>query len=201
MLHGDMAQSARTEVLERFKRGEMKLLVCSDVAARGLDIQDMSHVFNFDVPASAEDYVHRIGRTARAGREGRAFTIATPEDSKYVTAIERLIDTPLPRMTLDGIESAELQSPSRNRRKANGRQRGAETDTRPPREDTSPSREDTSPPREIEPRQKPPSQSIGPTPRPSRPPRREEPDKPVVGMGDHVPAFMLREPKLGKKER
>jgi superfamily II DNA/RNA helicase len=208
MLHGDMAQSARTEVLERFKRGEMRLLVCSDVAARGLDIQDMSHVFNFDVPASAEDYVHRIGRTARAGREGRAFTIATPEDSKYVTAIERLIDTPLPRMTLDGIESAELQSPSRDRRKAGGRQRGAEADTRPPREDTRspredarPPREDTRPPRETESRQKQPSQSAGPKPRPSRPPRREEPDKPVVGMGDHVPAFMLREPKLGKKER
>ncbi len=70
MLHGDMAQSARTEVLERFKRGEIKMLVCSDVAARHLDLAGMSHVFNFDVPTAAEDYVHRIGRTARAGLRG-----------------------------------------------------------------------------------------------------------------------------------
>jgi len=190
MLHGDMAQPARTEVLERFKRGEMKFLVCSDVAARGLDIQEMSHVFNYDVPASAEDYVHRIGRTARAGREGRAFTVATPEDSKYVLAIERLIGTPLPRMTLEGIESSELQAPTRKRRKGGGRQKGATTDDKP--------RET------IETRQKQPSrpvQSNDRKPHTPRPPRRDEPDKPVVGMGDHVPAFMLREPKLGKKEQ
>jgi superfamily II DNA/RNA helicase len=189
MLHGDMAQPARTEVLERFKRGEMKLLVCSDVAARGLDIQDMSHVFNYDVPASAEDYVHRIGRTARAGREGRAFTVATPEDSKYVLAIERLIGTPLPRLTLEGIESSELQAPTRKRRRAGGGQKGAAFDDNPPEI--------------VETRQEQPSrsgQSNDRKPHTPRPPRRTEPDKPVVGMGDHVPAFMLREPKLGKKE-
>ena len=67
-LHGDMSQPKRTETLERFKRSEIRLLVCSDVAARGLDIQGLSHVFNFDVPYHAEDYVHRIGRTGRAGR-------------------------------------------------------------------------------------------------------------------------------------
>jgi superfamily II DNA/RNA helicase len=186
MLHGDMAQPARTEVLERFKRGEMKLLVCSDVAARGLDIQDMSHVFNFDVPAHAEDYVHRIGRTARAGREGRAFTVATPEDNKYVAAIERLIGTRLPRLTLEGIKSAELQeAPPRTRRKAGGRQRGAATDNKPPEA--------------VESRRDQPSRTSSQEPRPSRPPRRQEPDKPVIGMGDHVPAFMLREPKVEKK--
>ncbi len=135
MLHGDMAQPARTEVLERFKRGEMKLLVCSDVAARGLDIQDMSHVFNYDVPASAEDYVHRIGRTARAGREGRAFTVATPEDSKYVLAIERLIGTPLPRMTVEGVEifGTASRRPGIAARPAEGR-RARQPTTGPPKE-------------------------------------------------------------------
>ena len=79
-LHGDMAQTVRFTTLEKFKAGELRLLVCSDVAARGLDIGGLSHVFNFDVPQHAEDYVHRIGRTGRAGLEGHAFTIAVPED-------------------------------------------------------------------------------------------------------------------------
>ena len=78
-----MPQPKRTETLERFKNGEIRLLVASDVAARGLDIQGLSHVFNFDVPHHAEDYVHRIGRTGRAGRQGRAFTLAAPEDGKF----------------------------------------------------------------------------------------------------------------------
>src|SRR6202167_1445626 len=89
-LHGDMPQPKRTETLERFRNGAIRLLVASDVAARGLDIEAMSHVFNFDVPIHAEDYIHRIGRTGRAGREGRAFTLATPADSRFVQAIEHL---------------------------------------------------------------------------------------------------------------
>ena len=90
-LHGDMDQRARMAMLASFRDGKLKLLVASDVAARGLDIPDVSHVFNFDVPIHAEDYVHRIGRTGRAGRSGKAFTIATKSDVKYVDAIERLI--------------------------------------------------------------------------------------------------------------
>src|SRR3954466_13865112 len=89
-LHGDMDQSARTAALEQFRRGEVKLLVASDVAARGLDIPAVSHVFNFDVPHHADDYVHRIGRTGRAGRSGTAITIVAPADGKAVTAIEQL---------------------------------------------------------------------------------------------------------------
>src|SRR6266436_243183 len=77
-LHGDMAQAKRTETLERFKNGDAHLMVASDVAARGLDVQGLSHVFNFDVPIHAEDYVHRIGRTGRAGLHGKSFTIAAP---------------------------------------------------------------------------------------------------------------------------
>ncbi len=89
-LHGDMDQRARMAMLENFRSGKLKLLVASDVAARGLDIPDVSHVFNFDVPIHAEDYVHRIGRTGRAGRSGKAFTIVTRSDTKYLDAIERL---------------------------------------------------------------------------------------------------------------
>src|SRR5436853_578570 len=89
-LHGDMDQSARTAALEQFRRGEVKLLVASDVAARGLDIPAVSHVFNFDVPHHADDYVHRIGRTGRAGRSGTAITIVAPADGKSVAAIEKL---------------------------------------------------------------------------------------------------------------
>jgi len=89
-LHGDMDQSARTAALEQFRRGEIKLLVASDVAARGLDIPAVSHVFNFDVPHHADDYVHRIGRTGRAGRTGTAITIVAPADGKAVAAIEQL---------------------------------------------------------------------------------------------------------------
>jgi superfamily II DNA/RNA helicase len=90
-LHGDMDQSARTAALDAFRRGEIKLLVASDVAARGLDIPAVSHVFNFDVPHHPDDYVHRIGRTGRAGRSGAALTIVAPHDGKAVTAIEKLI--------------------------------------------------------------------------------------------------------------
>jgi superfamily II DNA/RNA helicase len=96
-LHGDMAQERRTATLERFRLGEIPILVASDVAARGLDIDDITHVFNFDVPYNAEDYVHRIGRTGRAGRSGRAFTLATPEDGRNLGAIERLIRRAIPR--------------------------------------------------------------------------------------------------------
>ncbi len=96
-LHGDMTQSARLEALQRFKDGEVPLMIASDVAARGLDIAGLSHVFNFDVPSHAEDYVHRIGRTGRAGKSGRAFTIAaSKDDHKYVSFIETLIGKPIP---------------------------------------------------------------------------------------------------------
>ena len=102
-LHGDMAQSMRMETLERFKNGEIKILVCSDVAARGLDMPKVSHVFNYDVPNHAEDYVHRIGRTGRAGRSGKAFMLATPADGKSLAAIERAMNRAIPTVELDSI--------------------------------------------------------------------------------------------------
>ncbi|MFA7430989.1 MAG: DEAD/DEAH box helicase [Rhodospirillaceae bacterium] len=109
-LHGDMPQSERTATLARFKAGEVRLMVCSDVAARGIDIADVSHVFNFDVPIHSEDYVHRIGRTGRAGREGRAYTIATPDDARFVAAIEKLVGKEIPRIVLEGLETKDLSA-------------------------------------------------------------------------------------------
>jgi superfamily II DNA/RNA helicase len=97
-LHGDMDQSARTAALDQFRKGEIPLLVASDVAARGLDIPAVSHVFNFDVPHHADDYVHRIGRTGRAGRAGTAISIVAPLDNKSIAAIEKLIGQTIPRV-------------------------------------------------------------------------------------------------------
>ena len=88
-LHGDLPQSSRTSTLNRFKSGDIQLLIASDVAARGLDIADLSHVVNFDVPSNAEDYVHRIGRPGRAGKKGTAFTFVTSEDEKYIEACDK----------------------------------------------------------------------------------------------------------------
>jgi superfamily II DNA/RNA helicase len=116
-LHGDMPQPKRTETLERFKNGEVRLLVASDVAARGLDIKGMSHVFCFDVPVHAEDYVHRIGRTGRAGLSGRSFMLAAPEDGPAVAAIVKLIGAEIPIISIDGIAPVELEYDERRRRR------------------------------------------------------------------------------------
>ncbi len=120
-LHGDLAQSVRFATLEKFKANEIRLLVCSDVAARGIDIGGLSHVFNFDVPHHAEDYVHRIGRTGRAGRDGRAFTIATPEDKLAVEAVEKLIAMPIPRIEIEGLDAAEWAEDDGRRGRGRGR--------------------------------------------------------------------------------
>nr|WP_245185730.1 DEAD/DEAH box helicase [Falsiroseomonas frigidaquae] len=123
-LHGDLEQSVRFATLNRFKANEIQILVCSDVAARGLDIGGLSHVFNFDVPFHAEDYVHRIGRTGRAGRQGHAYSLAAPEDAKSVAAIERLTGMPIPRMEIEGLEpvtAEEIEEGAKARRGRGGR--------------------------------------------------------------------------------
>ncbi len=96
-IHGDLDQSVRTRTLDGFRDGTVHLLIASDVAARGLDIPAVSHVFNFDVPSHPEDYIHRIGRTGRAGRPGKAYTIAVTSDDKYLAAIEHLVKQAIPR--------------------------------------------------------------------------------------------------------
>ena len=126
-LHGDMAQTVRFATLEKFKAGELQLLVCSDVAARGLDIGGLSHVFNFDVPHHAEDYVHRIGRTGRAGMEGSAFTIASPEDRFAVEAIEKLVGHAIPPVTVEGLDPVDwAEEDGRKRRRGRGKGREKE---------------------------------------------------------------------------
>ncbi|MDG4719293.1 MULTISPECIES: DEAD/DEAH box helicase [Thalassospira] len=120
-MHGDLAQSERTETLAKFKSGETTLLVCSDVAARGIDVADVSHVFNFDVPFNSEDYVHRTGRTGRAGRDGKAFTLAVPEDGKLVAAIQKTINIDIPLTELEGIETLELDFTGKKRRNKKSR--------------------------------------------------------------------------------
>jgi superfamily II DNA/RNA helicase len=183
-LHGDMSQPKRTETLERFKRGEVRLLVCSDVAARGLDIQGLSHVFCFDVPHHAEDYVHRIGRTGRAGRDGRSFMLAAPEDGKAVAAITRLIGKDIPPVAVPGIATAELDFDSDGR--ARGRGRG-----------TAPKRTRREAPTPV--RQPVRDETAKVTPFPRSEPRRRRPveverdDAPAIaGFGDHLPAFLAR---------
>jgi superfamily II DNA/RNA helicase len=106
-LHGDLDQSIRTKTLDSFRNGEIQLLVASDVAARGLDIPAVSHIFNFDVPFHADDYVHRVGRTGRAGRQGHALMLATPRDAKLVDAIEQLIGQPIDSRRMENLEVRE----------------------------------------------------------------------------------------------
>jgi len=108
-LHGDMAQADRMDMLARFKAGEVTILIASDVAARGLDIPRVSHVFNYDVPFNAEDYVHRIGRTGRAGRSGVAVTIALPSDARNVADIEKLIGGKLNRASIPDVRQRPLE--------------------------------------------------------------------------------------------
>src|SRR5436853_2650472 len=120
-LHGDMDQASRTAALDQFRKNEVKLLVASDVAARGLDIPAVSHIFNFDVPHHAEDYVHRIGRTGRAGRSGTAITIVAPADQKSVGAIEKLIGQSIPWMgqvpqASENVETSEHRKERPGRR-------------------------------------------------------------------------------------
>ena len=103
-LHGDMNQGARRRTVDQMRRGQCRVLVATDVAARGIDIKGISHVFNFDLPMSAEDYIHRIGRTGRGGASGIAVSLVGPQDWGKLAQIERLTGTPLDRQTVDGLE-------------------------------------------------------------------------------------------------
>ncbi len=190
-LHGDLDQRERMATLAKFRAGEINLLVASDVAARGLDIPAVSHVFNYDVPTHSEDYVHRIGRTGRAGREGDAITIVTPEDKRYLGGIETMLGRPIPRRDSEEAEVTEDTAPAaregRGRRgegrarKGGGRARGE------PREDKPQSRTPEASASAPEPRKKQPQRQAE---RRSR--ADEEPDTPVVGLGSHVPDFLRR---------
>ena len=129
-LHGDLPQPVRTKTLENFRGGQVQLLCASDVAARGLDIPAVSHVFNFDVPIHADDYIHRIGRTGRAGREGNALMLAGPSDHKYLTAIEKLTGMPLVREEMNDIEVTPDRHRGEGRGDRDGRRGGRDRDKR-----------------------------------------------------------------------
>ena len=199
-LHGDMDQTSRMATLDGFKNGEVNLLVASDVAARGLDIPSVSHVFNFDLPTHAEDYVHRIGRTGRAGREGVAISIATKADKKYIDAIASL--------TGDGIEwigekdfsssSSDEEEKSKGKKSRRGGKGSKSKSDDAQGEDRSAkqskkndrSRDEQADFAQTDHRSH--SQPRNTQSRGSGRRNRDRDDKVVIGMGDHVPAFLLQ---------
>ena len=189
-IHGDLDQSHRMKTLDGFRDGSLKLLVASDVAARGLDIPNVSHVFNFDVPSHAEDYVHRIGRTGRAGRSGTAMMICVPRDEKNMEDIERLVKEPIPRLDnpLKGKApepkddaAPKEEKPKRSRggrsKKAEAPEAEAEVEAAPKPETTEPARPEGKGTRSRGGRGRGRRDDSGPTP---------------MGMGDHMPTFIAK---------
>lgn len=200
-LHGDMDQRSRMMMLDNFRNGNIKLLVASDVAARGLDIPEVSHVFNYDVPTHAEDYVHRIGRTGRAGRSGVAYTIVTADDQKYLNAIETLV-----KKTIDWLGDPMDFEAAAKERKSRRRGKGSKADTtesapaeRPSRrtkaanDDMAAESKGSKAPKDAE-------APSGSKKQASRGQKRSRPDRnePAFGAGGHIPAFLLREPRPKK---
>ncbi len=195
-LHGDMDQSARTAALESFRSGEVTLLIASDVAARGLDIPAVSHIFNFDVPHHPDDYVHRIGRTGRAGLSGTAITLVAPIDSKAVSAIEKLIGQTIPwagapaaaesREQRSGhAEHGERGERSGHRRSSRGnRERGQQRHSQPS-QTAEPNRHPNVMPRSLQAHAQKPH---GNEARKAAPPREVAEDSDA----SHLPAFLLR---------
>ena len=195
-IHGDLDQSHRTKTLDKFREGTLRFLVASDVAARGLDIPNVSHVFNFDVPSHAEDYVHRIGRTGRAGRKGTAVMICIPRDNKYFEAVEALVDQSIPRIEnpMKGNTSASDEQPEdkpkREERPKRGRNRRAKND--------APAQEEVA------------AKAPQAAEKPQREERAKQDDRPqrerggrgrdrggqneqdVLGLGEDVPAFLAK---------
>jgi len=175
-LHGDLDQSSRTAALDAFRSGEAKLLIASDVAARGLDIPDVSHVFNFDVPHHADDYVHRIGRTGRAGKSGTAITIVAPMDGRSIDAIEKLTGQSIPWMDKPAAgEASEAPAPA-------PREQNRERGERPHQRSRGEHRRNAGEPR--------PQQQSRPRPQQQAHPRPQR----EVEEADtsHLPAFLLR---------
>ncbi|MFZ5963798.1 DEAD/DEAH box helicase [Thalassococcus sp. BH17M4-6] len=193
-IHGDLDQSQRTRTLDGFRNGDLRFLVASDVAARGLDVPAVSHVFNFDVPSHAEDYVHRIGRTGRAGRSGKALMICVPKDEKNFEDIEKLIQKEIPRLdnplkssapAADAEESKTEEKPKRSR------SRSRRSDDKPKTDAPAPETAKAEPAAET---------PKADAPRSDSKPRNESArggnrggggrDNKVVGMGDHLPSFI-----------
>ncbi|PWE33928.1 DEAD/DEAH box helicase [Maritimibacter sp. 55A14] len=206
-IHGDLDQSVRTRTLDAFRDGALKLLIASDVAARGLDVPSVSHVFNFDVPSHSEDYVHRIGRTGRAGRAGCALMIAAPQDDKNLAGVEALLqrqiprrDNPLTAKTPEAAEDGKAEmsgkpdrpekpekankpAPKRRRKKPDDAPKAEEAQVEAMQPETKADEADEG--------TKKPARSRGRGGRKQGDEDRRSDDK-VVGMGDHVPDFLTR---------
>jgi len=205
-LHGDMDQSARLKTLLAFRNNEITYLIASDVAARGLDIPEVSHVFNFDVPTHAEDYVHRIGRTGRAGREGHSFTMVSREEAKYLKAIETLIKKEIPYFDLGEVpqDSVSADRPERVRRERRPRREARPERAEKPLPSDNPKGET---PRE-EARHKPAAEARPGAPKPERQAKPRRDDRPAMrDAGDapdsrgfhsgNMPAFLMRPVRAG----
>ncbi len=173
-MHGDMAQSARTQTLDQFKSGEVTLLVCSDVAARGIDVSSVSHVINYDVPFNPDDYVHRIGRTGRAGEKGRAWMLVTKNDDKFLDSVIKRIGKPVEVIEIDGSNSS---SGDDNGSKARSSKPAPKAKDLPEKKTA----------RTADNEQK----SKAPNKKPTRSPKPEllDEDPNAAGFGDEVPAF------------
>mgnify|MGYP002777365198 FL=1 len=200
-IHGDLPQSYRTETIEKFRSGEVAFIIASDVAARGLDIPDVSHVFNYDAPFHPEDYVHRIGRTGRAGRSGTAFTLLTPADDKFYRGIlETIRKDAIDELDLgaffteaqDEVRARGDREPRRERdrsrtggRRESGRDGRRGERHREPRGEPHPERRERAP--DIAPA---PQRAAQPAAAPER--QRQEPREKVKGFGADIPAFMAR---------
>jgi superfamily II DNA/RNA helicase len=213
-IHGDLDQSLRTKTLDRFRSGDLQFLIASDVAARGLDIPDVSHVFNYEPPRHAEDYVHRIGRTGRAGRLGASFTLVGPSDKKSLEGIEKLIGNPIEKAQIEGLPEAALGDPrdsggrgrraeelkkEHSRRLSEKKQKYVKRDEDRPTASTEPlERTEAKPEPRREKREEQPRRNNAPrTDRGAEQPRREERRPPredtgpsVTGFGDSMPAFL-----------
>ena len=212
-IHGDLDQSQRTKTLDGFREGALRFLIASDVAARGLDVPSVSHVFNFDVPSHAEDYVHRIGRTGRAGRDGTAIMICVPRDEKNLADVERLVQREIPRLDnpLSSGKSNETSTSSEEdkpRKTTRSRSRSRKED-KAPTEDNAPTEAKSAEPiaeKTEKPKQEksaqPKSEGRGDDNRRGKDKNQRGKDKrggrnnndrggnKVVGLGDHTPDFI-----------
>jgi len=212
-IHGDLDQSQRTKTLDGFREGALRFLIASDVAARGLDVPSVSHVFNFDVPSHAEDYVHRIGRTGRAGRDGTAIMICVPRDEKNLADVERLVQREIPRLDnpLSSGKSDETSTSSEEdkpRKTTRSRSRSRKED-KAPTEDNAPTEAKSAEPiaeKTEKPKQEksaqPKSEGRGDDNRRGKDKNQRGKDKrggrnnndrggnKVVGLGDHTPDFI-----------
>jgi superfamily II DNA/RNA helicase len=197
-LHGDLDQSIRTRTLDGFRNGEIALLVASDVAARGLDIPAVSHIFNYDVPFHPDDYVHRVGRTGRAGRSGHAFMLASGRDAKYIEAIEKLTNTKLPHRTLEGLAEASNARPPDERRGGRDQKRGGRERDRGHRPQHGEQRSHHPKPAQQHAAQTPVARDSAPqeqAPRPQHQPQQHKPHMPQQQHAKQGPQHQPRPPK------